>query len=195
MVVPAFVLLRFSRRFVLVRVGYLSISEAYTNNWSLFGKENYLAFDWWKHFLLILRCSEVTINLTRPLKKMQASKFLPLLYYIVVVFSDAPSPCGFNKFTGYFLAYLKFKQMTGASFNNVNTNIWKAKKLLTIWIHEMSEKIYFWIKLNDKNVTRHKRLHAAEQFKIFPQRQYTSGLTKHCLASVDNTQPAFFTVL
>jgi hypothetical protein len=36
--------LRFSRRFVLVRVAYLSSSEAYTNNWGLFGKENYLAF-------------------------------------------------------------------------------------------------------------------------------------------------------
>jgi len=30
----------------LIRVGYLSSSEAYTNNWGLFGKENYLAFDW-----------------------------------------------------------------------------------------------------------------------------------------------------
>jgi hypothetical protein len=38
-------------RFVLVRVGYLSISEAYTNNWGLFGKENYLAFDWQKKHL------------------------------------------------------------------------------------------------------------------------------------------------
>jgi hypothetical protein len=38
----------FSRRFVLVRVWYLSSSEAYTNNWGLFGKENYLTFDWWK---------------------------------------------------------------------------------------------------------------------------------------------------
>ena len=37
---------RFSRRFVLVRVGYLSSLEAYTNNWGLFGKENYLTFDW-----------------------------------------------------------------------------------------------------------------------------------------------------
>jgi hypothetical protein len=35
----------FSRRFVLVRVWYLSSSEAYTNNWGLFGKENYLTFD------------------------------------------------------------------------------------------------------------------------------------------------------
>jgi hypothetical protein len=34
-----------------IHVGYLSSSEAYTNNWGLFGKENYLAFDWWKHFL------------------------------------------------------------------------------------------------------------------------------------------------
>jgi hypothetical protein len=42
-----------SRRFVLVRVWYLSSSEAYTNNWGLFGKENYLTFDWWKHFLKI----------------------------------------------------------------------------------------------------------------------------------------------
>jgi hypothetical protein len=25
---------------------YLSSSEAYTNNWDLFGKENYLTFDW-----------------------------------------------------------------------------------------------------------------------------------------------------
>jgi hypothetical protein len=43
--------LRFSRRFVLVRVAYLSSSKAYTNNWGLFGTDNYLAFDWWKHFL------------------------------------------------------------------------------------------------------------------------------------------------
>jgi hypothetical protein len=43
--------LRFLRRFVLVRVGYLSSLEAYTNNWGLFGKENYLSFDWWKHSL------------------------------------------------------------------------------------------------------------------------------------------------
>jgi hypothetical protein len=43
--------IRFSRRFVLVRVAYISSSEAYTNNWDLLGKENYLAFDWWKHFL------------------------------------------------------------------------------------------------------------------------------------------------
>ena len=34
-------------------VGYLSSSEAYTNNWGFFEKENYLAFDWWKHFLKI----------------------------------------------------------------------------------------------------------------------------------------------
>jgi hypothetical protein len=27
-------------------VGYLSSSEAYTNNWGFFEKENYLAFDW-----------------------------------------------------------------------------------------------------------------------------------------------------
>jgi hypothetical protein len=38
--------LRFSRRFALVRVAYLSSSEAYTNNWGLFGKDDYLAFDW-----------------------------------------------------------------------------------------------------------------------------------------------------
>ena len=40
--------------------------------------------------------SEVTINLSRPLEKLQASECLPLLYYIVGFFSDAPSPCGFN---------------------------------------------------------------------------------------------------
>jgi hypothetical protein len=34
---------------------YLSSSEAYTNNWGLFGKENYLTFDWWKHFLKIFK--------------------------------------------------------------------------------------------------------------------------------------------
>jgi hypothetical protein len=68
----------FSRRFVLVRVWYLSSSEAYTNNWDLFGKENYLTFDWWKKNLKILRRSEVTINLTRRLKKMEASEFAPL---------------------------------------------------------------------------------------------------------------------
>ena len=61
--------LRFSRRFVLVRVACLSSSEANTNNWGLFGKENYLTFDWWKKKLKILRRSEVTINLTRRLKK------------------------------------------------------------------------------------------------------------------------------
>jgi hypothetical protein len=42
---------RFSRRFVLVLVAYLSSSEAYTYNWGLFEKNNYLAFDWWKHIL------------------------------------------------------------------------------------------------------------------------------------------------
>jgi hypothetical protein len=68
----------FSRRFILVRLWYLSSLEAYTNNWGLFGKENYLTFDWWKHFLKILRRSEVTINLTRQLKKMEASEFVPL---------------------------------------------------------------------------------------------------------------------
>jgi len=36
--------------------------------------------------LKILRRSEVTINLTRPLKKMEASEFVPLLYYIVFFF-------------------------------------------------------------------------------------------------------------
>jgi hypothetical protein len=32
-----------------------------------------LTFDWWKHFLKILRRSEVTINLTRRLKKIAPS--------------------------------------------------------------------------------------------------------------------------
>jgi hypothetical protein len=92
----------FSRRFVLVRVWYLSSSEAYTNNWGLLGKENYLTFDWGKHFLKILRRSEVTINLTRRLKKMEASEFAPLYYYIVffVFFPDAPSPCELNRTKG-----------------------------------------------------------------------------------------------
>ena len=27
-------------------VRYLSSSEVYTNNWGLFGKENYFTFDW-----------------------------------------------------------------------------------------------------------------------------------------------------
>jgi hypothetical protein len=87
---------------VLFCVWYLSSSEAYTNNWGLFGKENYSTFDWWKHFLKILRRSEVTINLTRRLKKMEASEFAPLYYYIVffvVFFSDAPSPSGGNRST------------------------------------------------------------------------------------------------
>ena len=39
-------LLAFFISFVLVCVGYLSISEDYINNWGLFGTENYLAFDW-----------------------------------------------------------------------------------------------------------------------------------------------------
>ena len=54
-----------------------------------------------KHFLKILRRSEVTINLTRRLKKMGASEFAPLWYYIVLFylfFSDAPSPCGHMQF-------------------------------------------------------------------------------------------------
>jgi len=33
---PSFVRIRFSRRFVLIRVGHLISSEAYTNNWGLF---------------------------------------------------------------------------------------------------------------------------------------------------------------
>jgi hypothetical protein len=33
------------------------------------------------------------INLKRPLKKMQASEFFPLLYYIVSKISDAPNLC------------------------------------------------------------------------------------------------------
>jgi hypothetical protein len=41
----------------------------------------------------LLKRSEVTINLTRPLKKMQASEFFPLLYYIVKKNSGVPSPC------------------------------------------------------------------------------------------------------
>ena len=82
----------FSRRFVLVRVWYLSSSEAYTNNWGLFGKENYLTFDWWKHFLKILRRSDVTINLTRLKKWKQVSSPLVVLYSWGF-FSDAPSPC------------------------------------------------------------------------------------------------------
>ena len=69
----------FSRRFVLVRVWYLSSSEAYTNNWGLFGKDNYLPFDWWKHFLKILRRSEDTINLTRRLKKIGSRWVRPLV--------------------------------------------------------------------------------------------------------------------
>jgi len=32
------------------------------------------------------------INLTQPLKKMQASEFLPLLYYIVVFFRTHLAP-------------------------------------------------------------------------------------------------------
>ena len=81
---PSFVRLRFPCRFVLIRVGYLSSSEAYTNNWDLFGKENYLGFDWWNCFWKILRRSEVTINLTRPLKKNASKWVLPL----VVLYSE-----------------------------------------------------------------------------------------------------------
>ena len=80
--------LRFSRHYVVVRVGYLSSSEAYTNNWGLFGKEHYLAFDRWKQFLLILRRSEDTIYLTRPHKKCKQVSSPPcgLLYYIYSFF-------------------------------------------------------------------------------------------------------------
>ena len=96
----------FSRRFVLVRVWYLSSSEAYINNWDLFGKENYLTFDWWKHFLKILRRSEVTINLTRRLKKNGRKWVRPLVvlyswfwfgfYFGGRGVSDSPSSCGWN---------------------------------------------------------------------------------------------------
>ena len=75
---PTFVRLRIFTPFCFGSCMILSSSEAYTNNWGLFGKENYLTFDWWKHFLKILRRSEVTINLTRRLKKMEASEFAPL---------------------------------------------------------------------------------------------------------------------
>ena len=57
----------------------------------------YLIFDWWKHFLKILRCSEVTTNLTRRLKKNGGKWVRPLevLYsFLLLFFSDAPSPCG-----------------------------------------------------------------------------------------------------
>ena len=43
---PAFVRPPIFTPFCFVCVGYLSSSEAYTNKWGLFGKENYLAFDW-----------------------------------------------------------------------------------------------------------------------------------------------------
>ena len=76
----------FSRRFVLVRVWYLSSSEAYTNNWGLFGKENYSTFDWWKHFLKILRRSEVTINLTWRLKKNGSKWVRPLVVLYSIFF-------------------------------------------------------------------------------------------------------------
>jgi hypothetical protein len=56
----------------------MSANFATMEHRGLFGKENYLTFDWWKHFLKILRRSEVTINLTRRLKKMEASEFAPL---------------------------------------------------------------------------------------------------------------------
>jgi hypothetical protein len=54
-------------------------SSNYTNNWGLFGKDNYLPFDWWKHFLKILRRSEDTINLTRRLKKIGSRWVRPLV--------------------------------------------------------------------------------------------------------------------
>ena len=76
----------FSRRFVLVRVWYLSSSEADTNNWGLFGKENYLTFDWWKQFLKILRRSEVTINLIRRLKKNGSKWVRPLVVLYSIFF-------------------------------------------------------------------------------------------------------------
>jgi hypothetical protein len=41
--------LRFSRHFVLVRVAYLSSSEASTYNLGVFGKQNGLGFNWWKY--------------------------------------------------------------------------------------------------------------------------------------------------
>ena len=75
---PTFVRLRIFTPFCFGSCMIPHSSEAYTNNWGLFGKENYLTFDWWKHFLKILRRSEVTINLTRRLKKMEASEFAPL---------------------------------------------------------------------------------------------------------------------
>jgi hypothetical protein len=56
-------------------LNYKETNRTYIIFYMPFGKENYLTFDWWKHFLKTLRRSEVTINLARRLKKMEASEF------------------------------------------------------------------------------------------------------------------------
>ena len=114
----------FSRRFVLVRVWYLSSSEAYTNNWGLFGKENYLTFDWWKHFLKILRRSEVTINLTRRMGAKWVRPLVVLYSIFFLFFSDAPSPCGL---IGQYVVF--------SSFPRLNVEDSRSKKGLGQTIH------------------------------------------------------------
>jgi hypothetical protein len=71
----------------------------------------------WKGKLLgfrlvkILRRSEVTVNLTRSLKKMQASEFFPLLYYSKKKL-DAPSPCECIVHLFFFFFSLTIKDKT-----------------------------------------------------------------------------------
>ena len=93
--------LRFSRPYVLVRVGYLSSSVAYTEQLGSLLKGKLLGFR---------RRSEVTINLTRPLKNMQANEFLSLLYYIVFFGPcDLHSTC--SKQFSSFIVFLNNKIM------------------------------------------------------------------------------------
>jgi hypothetical protein len=111
----------FSRHFGLVRVWYLSSSEAYTNNWGLFGKENYLTFDWWKHFLKILRRSEVTINLIRRLKKNGSKWVSPL----VVLYSF------FSLF--FFLTHLAPVFLHSLLIIYYIQRVWNDDKFMLLW--------------------------------------------------------------
>jgi hypothetical protein len=65
--------------FLIFRFQLYMIFLSYTVTWNIRNSRNYLGFDWWKHFLKILRRSEVTINLTRPLKKNASKWVLPLV--------------------------------------------------------------------------------------------------------------------
>jgi hypothetical protein len=69
---------RFSRRFVLVRVAYLSRSEAYTYNSDVFGTEDYLEE---KHYFH--KASNQPAMIVQPIRLTGASCVRIFFYYII----------------------------------------------------------------------------------------------------------------